>query len=208
MEHALERNLVAIAQWGPWLAGALLIFCLFALRRLGRRGLSVLPLLGALLSLAALGLMLGPMRPMLAEVRRLHSLVGTEARDVAFVRVADGSPRRLSELRGKVVLVNVWATWCMPCRHEMPELDRLQRDLEGRGLVVMTASNESLDTLRKYETENHPATLGVAAPTLGWMDAPGRPLSFVIDRQGRVRDLMIGGQTYDRFERAVRPYLG
>jgi peroxiredoxin len=208
MEHALERNLVTIAQWGPWLAGALLLVCCFALWRLGRRAASALPLLGALLSLGALALMLGPMRPMLSEVRRMHGLIGTEARDVSFVQVADGAPRRLSDLRGKVVLVNVWATWCMPCRREMPELDRLQRDLDGRGLAVMTVSNEPLDTLRKFAAENRLAGIGVTATQLGWLDAPGRPLTFVIDRQGRVRDLMIGGQTYDRFERAVRPYLG
>ena len=108
----------------------------------------------------------------------------------------------------QAVLVNVWATWCMPCRREMPELDRLQRDLDGRGLAVMTVSNEPLDTLRKFAAENRLAGIGVTASKLGWLDAPGRPLTFVIDRQGRVRDLMIGGQTYDRFEKAVRPYLG
>lgn len=210
MLEALERNFILVAEWGPAAVGVLLLLTVVGLWRLGRRRLWASA--GLLVVAAALGfamfLLLGPMKPMLAEVRRLHSVVGKPAGDVAFARVSDGAPHRLQELRGQVVLVNLWATWCPPCRKEMPDLNRLQEAYRDRGVVVLTVSDEDRDTLLAYAKEQPMSTLNVFTQSLGWLDAPGRPLSFVIDRNGTVREMFVGARDYETFEAAVRPYLG
>lgn len=210
MLQALERNFILVAEWGPAVIGVLLLATVFALWRLGRRQrvLSAALVLGAIVLGFALFLLLGPMKPMLADVRRMHAVIGKPAGDVAFSRVADGMPHRLQELRGQVVLVNLWATWCPPCRKEMPDLNRLQEAYRDRGVVVLTVSDEERDTLLAYAKEQPMSTLNVYAESLGWLDAPGRPISFVIDRDGTVREMFVGARDYETFEAAVRPYLG
>jgi thiol-disulfide isomerase/thioredoxin len=219
MEMQIERALPIVAGWGAWILAALLAATLLAMWRVGRgrrllvpeRWPSRLVQLGLFACATLLGgglfVLLGPMRPMLEQVRSVGDAVGRPAGDLAFLEVADDSPRRLSELRGKVVLLNLWATWCPPCRKEMPAIDRLQRDYADRGLVVVTLSNEERDRLRAYAAEHPLGTLNVYASQLGWLDVRGRPLTMVIDREGVVRACMIGGRTYADFERAVKKYL-
>lgn len=99
-----------------------------------------------------------------------------------------GRVRFLSELRGHVVLLNFWATWCSPCRREMPLLAQMQRDYTDDGLVVLYVSLEEPEVLDAFLAANRfdgrQARLHRAAP---WYDA-GKfyPLSYLIDRDGRV----------------------
>jgi len=101
---------------------------------------------------------------------------------------ATGHRRNLSELQGKVVLLNFWATWCAPCRKEMPMLSKLQREHADQGLVVLYVSLEEPEVLEPFLADNHfdgiQARLDNAAP---YYDA-GKfyPLSFLISRDGRV----------------------
>lgn len=220
MLNALEQNMVLVAQWGTIVTGFLLMATLIGIWRLGQGRRLLVPAtwgrrLGsaALLVLAlALGfglfLLNGPMRPMLAEVRRLQTLVGQPAGDIAFRQVADGAPRHLQDFRGQVVVVNLWATWCPPCRAEMPDLNRLQREYQGRGLAVVTLSDEPRETIQGYAEKQPFSTTNVFADSLGWLDVPGRPLSVVIDRDGTIREMFVGARSYETFEAAVRPYLG
>ena len=217
---AIEHNLVLVAQWGTIAIGLLLLAALIGIWRLGqgqrllvpatwgRRSASALLLVLALIFGFGLFLLNGPMRPMLAEVRRLYSLVGQPVGDLAFQQVADGAPRRLRDFRGQVVLVNLWATWCPPCRAEMPDLNRLQRDYQKRGLAVVTVSDERRETIQGFAARQPFSTTNVFAESLGWLDVPGRPLSVVIDKDGTVREMFIGSRDYGTFEAAVRPYLG
>ncbi len=151
--------------------------------------------------------LMGPMRPMLDQVRSIEGAVGRPAGDVAFRRVSDQAPGRLSEFRGKVVLVNVWATWCLPCHRELLEINRLQRAYADRGLVVVTLSNEERELLRRFAVQHPFTTLNAYASRLGWLDVPGRPLSMVIDRNGVVRECIIGARTYAELRDKVERYL-
>lgn len=220
MLNALEHNLVLVAQWGTIVTGLLFVGTLIGIWKLGqgrrllvpatwgRRGASAGLLVLALVLGFALFLLNGPMRPMLAEVRRLQTLIGRPAGDIAFRQVADGAPRRLQDFHGQVVVVNLWATWCPPCRAEMPDLNRLQRDYQARGLAVVTLSDEPRETVQGFAAKQPFSTTNVVAESLGWLDVPGRPLSVVIDRDGTIREMFVGSRDYETFEAAVRPYLG
>lgn len=213
--NSIERLLPVLAAWGVWGFAALLLATALGVWRLGRGRLFLVParwpqrLASAFLLLlgvvwcAGLWLVSGPMRPMLGQVRHITSLVNRPAADAEYRGVADDAPHRLSELRGKVVVLNLWATWCGPCRMELPEIDRLQKAYADRGLVVVTVSTEERDRLRKFAEKVPLATLNVYTPRIDWLDVGGRPLSVIIDRDGVVRDCFIGARRYDEFERAV-----
>ncbi len=123
----------------------------------------------------------------------------------------DGVTYRLSEQIGRVVVLNMWATWCGPCRAEMPDLDRLSRDLGPLGLSVVGISiDESLDVVRPFAERigvSYPLALddGRMVERLG---ASGvMPITYVLDRQGRLRVIAEGLVTYDDLSATLRALL-
>lgn len=99
-----------------------------------------------------------------------------------------GRQHRLSELKGQVVLLNFWATWCTPCRREMPMLSRVQREHAADGLVVLYVSLEEPQVLEPFLAANHfDGRHGRLARAADFYDA-GKyyPLSYLISRDGRV----------------------
>jgi len=220
MESLLERALPVVAVWGGWILGALLLVTLLGIWRLarGRRFLIPVGWPARMASAALCGLtllwagglfaMLGPLRPTLSQVRDIRGTVNRPVKELAFREVSTDSPRRLSELRGKVVVLNLWATWCGPCRKELPEIDQLQKTYAERGLVVVTLATEERDHLLAFAARYPVSTLNVYAPKIGWLDVGGRPLSLVIDRQGMVRECLIGARSYVEFESAIARYVG
>src|SRR5262245_8871823 len=219
MQGQIERLLPILAVGGAWLFGALLTAAVLGVVWLGRGRRLLVPArwTGRLASAALVGLgviaaaglyvVCGPMRPMLSQVRQVEGMVNRPAADATFRAVADDSPHRLSDLRGKVVVLNLWATWCGPCRRELPEIDRLQRAYADRGLVVVTVSTEERDRLQRFAARYPLATLNVYTPRIAWLDVGGRPLSVIIDRDGVVRACFIGARTYAEFERAVTKHV-
>lgn len=114
-----------------------------------------------------------------------------------------GHARTLADFRGKVVLLNIWATWCLPCRKEMPTLDRLQAKLGGSNFEVVALSIDSggPDWVKMFFAEigiKHLAlnidTSGKAIFALG---APGIPTTLLIDREGREIGRRIGPAEWD-----------
>jgi len=118
-----------------------------------------------------------------------------EAAPPLVVTALDGTIFDLAKLRGKVVLVNYWATWCAPCRKEMPKLDALYRHYHGRGLEIISIS---IDFPRDYE-KMRKAARSVTYPTAATKDISndgfgkpgGVPITWIIDADGKVRDRMI-----------------
>ena len=110
----------------------------------------------------------------------------------------DGSTVRLADLRGKVVLLNFWATWCPPCKAEMPDLDALQRIYgESQGLVVLGINlQEDAGTVASFVQERNlsfPVLLDTdGTVTSGLYQVRPLPTSFIIDRQGYIRDVWNG----------------
>jgi thiol-disulfide isomerase/thioredoxin len=123
----------------------------------------------------------------------------------------DGGRLNLSSLKGRVVLVNFWATWCGPCRAEIPELDLLQHDLDARGLsVIGVAWDDTADGVREFQKEipqNYKVLLGGEDVQDKFAGVRSLPTTFVIDREGRIRQRIIGARDRSQFEAAVRPLL-
>jgi len=144
-------------------------------------------------------------------LRQAHSYIGKSVPELEFFRVDNDEPLRLSDLRGRTVLLNLWATWCPPCVHEMPDLERLQRTHGELGLLVVTLSNESRQHLLAFLEEYPVDTLNVYQESFAWIyDTDARPMNFLIDRNGVLLDCreMPGEGDYSAFARWVDEHLG
>ena len=100
-----------------------------------------------------------------------------------------GKQWSLRDLRGSVVLVNFWATWCPPCRKEMPDMDALYKRFQSQGLVVLAISDEEEALVRKFLGEHpysFPILLDPGGETGKAYQMQGVPNSFVYDRGGRI----------------------
>jgi cytochrome c biogenesis protein CcmG, thiol:disulfide interchange protein DsbE len=101
----------------------------------------------------------------------------------------------LSKLRGKVVLVNFWATWCVPCRKEMPTLDAFYRRYHGEGLELIGISVDfARDIAKMRKAANavtYPTAMASDIPVNGFGPPEGVPVTYVIDADGIVRDKFI-----------------
>ncbi|MEO8154855.1 MAG: TlpA disulfide reductase family protein [Rhizobacter sp.] len=138
--------------------------------------------------------------------------VGAAAPDFTL-RSLEGPNMRLQEQRGKVVLVNFWATWCGPCRKEMPHLNRIADKYRASGLVLLGVNVDD-DARNAAETA---AKLGIKFPVLldtdkkvsRLYDLNSMPSTLVIDRNGRVRFLHRGYQDgyEDLYEKQIRDLL-
>lgn len=118
-----------------------------------------------------------------------------------------GKPYTLSSLRGKIVVVNFWATWCPPCRKEMPDLDALYKQYQSQGLVILSISDEEMDKVAPFieKTAYTPPVLldpGSKVHTLFHVE--GIPQSFFFNRQGKLVTLSIDMRTRGQFLRMLQ----
>jgi cytochrome c biogenesis protein CcmG/thiol:disulfide interchange protein DsbE len=108
----------------------------------------------------------------------------------------DGSVQKLSNFRGRPVLVNLWATWCPPCIAELPLLDSVVRDYGPRGLVVLGIAGDEDDArVREFVAQRSPAFEVLLDPggTVGTQyGITGYPETFLVDRDGKITDKFIG----------------
>jgi len=116
------------------------------------------------------------------------------------MRAASGSPFKLSDYSGKVIFVNLWATWCGPCRLETPELVKLHKEFQDRGVEMFGLSTEepdaSAEAVRQFVSAfNVDYHIGWATPEVKFTLMEGRgaiPQSFIITREGRLMRKFIG----------------
>jgi thiol-disulfide isomerase/thioredoxin len=132
--------------------------------------------------------------------------INSEPRTLPNVRFADaeGKTVTLQDFRGKVILLNVWATWCPPCRKEMPSLDRLQQQLGGPGFAVVALSIDRGGTptaIRSFYEETNVRALAVyidaSAQASGQLGVVGIPTTLLIDGAGREIGRLTGPAEWD-----------
>ncbi len=146
----------------------------------------------------------------------LFSLVGSGQKDnhapQLTLRDIQGAALRLSDYKGKVVLLNFWATWCSPCRAEMPDLVEWQRKYRRRGLQIIgvTYPPTELAEARRFTKSikvNYPIALGDKRTKDQFDQGETLPITVVIDRKGVVREIIQGVLFPEEFELKVKPLL-
>ncbi len=127
------------------------------------------------------------------------------------LRTISGEKESLADYRGKVVLVNNWATWCPPCTAEMPELQAFYEEHADDGLVIVAVeAGEPASQVAKFVEENgltFPVWLDPWQESIKAFQAPSLPNSFVIDQGGTVRLAWTGAISQGMLERYVTPLL-
>jgi peroxiredoxin len=138
----------------------------------------------------------------------LRSLMARVSREFDVVLAdLDGKRHRLRDLRGKVVLLNFWATWCKPCKREMPALDEMYRAGRDRGLVVLAVTDDDPDAVRELAKKAgyaFPIALDSERKAFEQYSVVGYPSTVVLDRQGGVAEFFIGARSRAGFERALK----
>jgi peroxiredoxin len=115
----------------------------------------------------------------------------------------DGKSWKLSDLKGKVVLVNFWATWCPPCNRELPDLEALYNQYEHEGLVVLAISDEEgarVQPFIKKQKLTYPILLDPGRKVNDLYEVEGIPKTFIYDRDGKIVAQAIDMRTRHQFE--------
>lgn len=116
---------------------------------------------------------------------------------------ATGKERTLADWRGKVVLLNLWATWCLPCRKEMPSLDRLQKEMgsDKFEVVAVSVDRKGAEASKKFLDETHVERLALYVDATARMSSElrviGLPATLLLDAQGREIGRLLGGAEWD-----------
>jgi peroxiredoxin len=172
-------------------------------------------LLGSVLGLAALG---GSALATSHLNQQEDSQAGKEAPLAPdfTLRTLEGERITLSELRGQVILLNFWATWCGPCRREIPDLSRIYTAYKEQGVVILGVSWDDLNTEQiKAFAKNYKVAYPILHGTQSELSAVGKayrwegylPTTYLIDREGIVRDVLVGARSEKFFLKAIKPLL-
>jgi len=140
-------------------------------------------------------------------------LVGKQAPDFTLPAL-DGAEVSLSQFRGQPVLINFWASWCIPCREEMPELVRAYEAHKAEGFIILGVNLTHEDTLS--DAQAFAKEFSISFPVLLDEDGtvsgklyiiPGIPTSIFIDRDGLLKRIQVGKMTGQQIDRYVREIL-
>lgn len=166
-----------------------------------------LTIAGTAVAALLLGVLLGKhIRPGSHSTPKQHPL----APDFTLTQL-NGEQLTLSSYRGKVVLLDFWATWCVPCREEIPRFVELQNKYSERGLQIIGVSmDDSVDPVRAFAQQfhmNYPVVLGNAKLGEEYGGVLGLPIAFLLDQDGRIVKKHIGATAIDVFDREIAPLL-
>lgn len=150
-------------------------------------------------------------RIVIAAIVIAFSAAGVWGQEFALKDV-NGRTVRLSDYRGKVVVINFWATWCPPCRAEMPDLIRLQREYAKQGLQIIgiTYPPEQKDRVVRFARSlkvNYPIILGTREIKARFSSEETLPLTVVVNRDGKVSDIISGILLREEFDEKIKPLL-
>jgi peroxiredoxin len=126
---------------------------------------------------------------------------------------ANGQTLKLSDYKGKVVLLNFWATWCGPCKIEIPWFVEFEREFKDRGFAVLgiAMDEEGWEVVKPYIEErrvNYRVAIGSEEMAVSYGGVDSLPTTFVIDREGRIADVHIGLVTKKDYRDGILQILG
>lgn len=125
----------------------------------------------------------------------------------------EGEVRHVSEWDGKLLAINFWATWCAPCREEIPMLVAAQADYRDRGLRILGLALDGREPVRDFAEEygiDYPVLVdaaGVARVQDAFGGGTGLPMTVIVDREGFIRERVSGALTRERLDGLLAPYL-
>ncbi len=115
----------------------------------------------------------------------------------------DDKTVNLAALKGKVVLVNFWATWCPPCRHEFPSMERLRLAFDKKPLVILAVNQgENAEVIESFTSQlelapKFPILLDLEGEAMAYWTVRGLPTTYILDKRGRIAYRAIGGREFD-----------
>ncbi|MEP7366143.1 MAG: TlpA disulfide reductase family protein [Acidobacteriota bacterium] len=122
------------------------------------------------------------------------------------LKALDGNEMSLAGLRGKVVVMDFWATWCPPCRKELPELEKLHKELSAEGVVFVGVNNEDTGTVKGFVSKNSyaiPVLLDSKREVHRRYGVRAIPTLFIVDREGTIRQHFIGSRSQEQIRAAI-----
>ena len=176
-----------------------------------RNSLSLSAKIGFAIAILSLGLTWKPLSDGITRWKQSRNMAMRDVAAPPFETVdLDGRTQRLEDQRGRVVLINIWATWCEPCRTEMPKLDHLYQERKDEGFVVFGLSDEDVAVQRKFLERiavGYPLlTINGRVPNL-YRDIARYPAIFLIDRGGKLQPAPSPDQPFEKVEAAVDALL-
>ena len=188
-----------------------LVTLALAIKDVRRHALSLSGKIGLAIAILSLSLAWNPVSDGITRWRQSRNMAMRDVPAPAFdMPDLDGRTQRLEDQKGKVVLVNIWATWCEPCKSEMPKLDRLYRERKDQGFVVFGLSDEDVAVQRKFLEQvgvTYPLlTINGQVPSL-YRDIARYPAIFLIDRGGKLQTAPSPDQPFEKVESAVDALL-
>lgn len=133
-----------------------------------------------------------------------------------FTYEKEGISHNFSDNKGKITLINLWATWCAPCKHEIPDLIRLyeefnKNDFEILGILVADKT-ENLENFLETNHINYPLINGNDKLISAISGSAGKqinaiPYTIIVDREGRIIETLVGTRTYEEFKTIINKYL-
>lgn len=135
---------------------------------------------------------------------------GAQAPDFSLTDTS-GNTVSLSQMKGKVVVVNFFTIWCQPCRHEMPDLNAISKEYKDKGLSVvgicLNADPNQLKVLVKQLNLGYPVLLGTEQASKDYGEIVGVPTTFIIDKEGKIAEKIVGARKKEEFLQVIKPLL-
>jgi peroxiredoxin len=141
---------------------------------------------------------------------------GGKNESVDFSWMENGQEKKLSDYKGKVVLLNFWATWCGPCKRELPDLSSLSNDLKGKDfkLIGVSVDNQqaAVDNFLRSNQLSYTILHEPTSLVQRYMNASGQnddviPQTYIIDKKGKVVEALIGSRSKEDFLKIINKYL-